>query len=65
MQTFAIRLTSEQRKARQSVYSEMSTNNDLLNCWKLLKSVLLQRRDEISSSVNVTKVEKIDWMAHG
>ena len=30
------------------------------NCWKSLKLVKLQRKDEISLSVNVTKVEKIN-----
>lgn len=31
-----------------------------LNCGKPLKLIKLQRKDEISLSVNVTKVEKID-----
>ena len=29
-----------------------------LNCWKFLKLYILQHKDEISLSVNVTKVEK-------
>ncbi|MFI3231527.1 MAG: hypothetical protein R3Y29_08285 [bacterium] len=31
-----------------------------LNCWKPLKLVKLQRRDEKSSSVRVAKAEKIN-----
>lgn len=29
-----------------------------------LKPIQLQRRDEISSSVNATKVEKMNWMTY-
>jgi len=38
---------------------------NLSNCWKSLKTIKLQRSDEICTSVNVTKVEKIDCMVHG
>lgn len=34
----------------------------LFNCWKVLKTIKLKRRDEISSSVNVMKIEKINCM---
>ena len=34
-------------------------------CWKLLKLIKLQHKDEIYLSVNVTKVEKIDWIEYG
>ena len=34
-------------------------------CWKLLKLIKLQHKDEIRLSVNVTKVEKIDWIEYG
>ena len=34
-------------------------------CWKLLKPIKLQHKDEICLSVNVTKVEKIDWIEYG
>ena len=37
----------------------------LFNCWKSLKTVKLQRRHEIQSSVNVMKVEKIYCMIYG
>ena len=37
----------------------------LSNCWDALKIVKLQRRDEISSSVNVAKAEKINDMVYG
>ncbi len=33
-----------------------------LNCWKPLKPVKLQRRDEKGSSVSVAKAEKINWI---
>nr|DAF00172.1 MAG TPA: hypothetical protein [Caudoviricetes sp.] len=36
-----------------------------MNCWKLLKSVILQRRDEINPSVNVAKVEKNNRITYG
>lgn len=32
------------------------------NCWKTLKTNKLQRRDEINSSVNAVKTEKIICM---
>ena len=34
----------------------------LFNCWKVLKTIKLQRRDEISSGVNAMKIEKINCM---
>nr|DAK26610.1 MAG TPA: hypothetical protein [Caudoviricetes sp.] len=34
-------------------------------CWKTLKIFKRQRRYEIKSSVNVTKVEKIKYMTYG
>lgn len=36
-----------------------------LNCWKSLKLTKPQRKDEISLSVTVTKVEKISQMVQG
>ena len=39
------------------IYREMYVKNSL-NCWKILKLIILQHKDEISLSVNVTKVEK-------
>lgn len=42
----------------------------LFNCWDkrhinvTLKPIQLQRRDEIYSNVNATKVEKMNWMAY-
>lgn len=35
------------------------SNENQFNCWDILKIVILQRRYEIKSNVNVTKVEKI------
>lgn len=35
---------------------------NLFNCWKTLKIIKLQRKDEISLSVNVMKIEKINYM---
>lgn len=34
----------------------------LFNCWNILKTIKLQRRDEISSGVNAMKIEKINCM---
>lgn len=34
----------------------------LFNCWNVLKTIRLQRRDEISSGVNAMKIEKINCM---
>lgn len=34
-----------------------------LNCWKFLKTIILQRRHEIKSSVNVAKAEKNNCIA--
>ena len=34
----------------------------LSNCWKTLKTIKLQRNDEICISVNVAKAEKINCM---
>ena len=36
-----------------------------LNCWKLLKTITLQRKDEICLIVNVAKAEKSDCMTYG
>ena len=36
--------------------------NNTLNCWKTLKTIKLQRKDEICLSVNVMKIEKINCM---
>lgn len=38
---------------------------NLFNCWNILKIVILQHNDEICVSVNVTKVEKNNYMAYG
>jgi hypothetical protein len=34
----------------------------LFNCWNVLKTIKLQRRDEIGSGVNAMKIEKINCM---
>lgn len=34
----------------------------VFNCWKILKTIKLQHRDEIYSSVNAVKTEKINCM---
>ena len=41
------------------------SNENLFNCWKTLKIIILQRKDEISLNVNVTKVEKNNYMIYG
>lgn len=46
-------------------YSESCSKNNALNCWNALKFVELQRSNEIYTSVNVEKSEKIDKMAYG
>lgn len=38
---------------------------NLFNCWESVKVIILQRKDEISLNVNVTKVEKNNYMAYG
>lgn len=45
-------------------YIEMCIEN-LFNCWNTLKIVILQHKDETNLSVNVTKVEKNNYMAYG
>jgi hypothetical protein len=40
-------------------------NEILFNCWNALKQFKLQHNDEISVSVKVTKVEKIELMVQG
>lgn len=37
-------------------------NENLSNCWKTLKTIKPQRKDEISLSVTVVKTEKINCM---
>lgn len=37
-------------------------NRILFNCWKTLKIIKLQRKDEISLGVNVMKIKKINYM---
>jgi hypothetical protein len=39
--------------------------NNPLNCWKTLKPIVPQHRDEICSSVTVAKAEKNNRMAQG
>ena len=41
------------------------SNENLFNCWNILKIVILQHNDEICVSVNVTKVEKNNYIAYG
>jgi hypothetical protein len=36
--------------------------NNTLNCWEILKTIKLQRKDERCLSVNVMKIEKINCM---
>jgi len=43
----------------------VSDPNYCLNCWNTLKLIEPQRSDEIGASVTVTKVEKINQIAHG
>ena len=38
------------------------SNENLFNCWKILKTIKPQRKDEICLIVKVTKVEKINCM---
>ena len=38
---------------------------NVLNCWKDLKTIELQRENEICLSVNAAKAEKIKRMAYG
>lgn len=38
---------------------------NLLNCWNTLKTIRLQRGDEIYASANAAKAEKIYGMAQG
>lgn len=43
----------------------MCLNNNPLNCWKTLKLILLQHKDEINLSAKATKVEKKYEIAQG
>ena len=38
---------------------------NVLNCWKDLKMIELQRENEIYLSVNAAKAERINRMTHG
>lgn len=40
-------------------------NNNLLNCWNTLKTMMLQRNDETCVDVKAAKAEKNHSMAHG
>ena len=48
--------------AKQCPHSENCVKKYTFNCWKVLKTIKPQRKDEINLIVKVTKVEKINCM---
>lgn len=62
MATNPYRATREQIEKKYSAHLVISVCIPL-NCWKFLKTIILQRRHETKSSVNVAKAEKNNCIA--
>ena len=43
----------------------MCVKNNTLNCWNVVKAIILQHSDERNASANVAKAEKNDCMVYG